>query len=266
VGVTGVELVVAGLVVGCLIGATGMGAGSLMAPLLISVFGVSAVSAVATDLVYSSGTKLVGGYRHLKLGNSNIELARWMAYGSVPSAVAGVFVLHKLAASQGSSIDATLRKAIAIALILVAVAVVVRTFFTIRALWSDALPKDGELNRNHRILAVALGVVLGFVFGFTSVGAGAFFGMALILFFPLSTRRVVGTDLLHGAIVTLAAAIAAIFWLPTMHFLDVGLLMLGSIPGILIGSQVMLKLPEKALRGSLASVLVLSGLKLLNVY
>jgi uncharacterized membrane protein YfcA len=260
------ELVLAGLIVGVLIGATGMGAGSLMAPLLISVFGVSAVSAVATDLLYSSGTKLVGGFRHFKLGNANTELARWMAMGSVPSAVAGVFVLHRLASTEGTSIDGTLKKAIAVALILVAIAVVVRTFFTIRALWSDVLPKDGELTRRHKIMAVGLGLVLGFVFGFTSVGAGAFFGMALILFFPLSTRRVVGTDLVHGAIVTLAAAIAALFWLPTMHFTSVGLLMLGSIPGILVGSQVMLKLPEKALRGSLASVLVLSGLKLLNVY
>jgi len=264
--VTGVELVLAGLIVGVLIGATGMGAGSLMAPLLISVFGVSAVSAVATDLLYSSGTKLVGGFRHFKLGNANTELARWMAMGSVPSAVAGVFLLHRLASTEGSSIDGTLKKAIAVALILVAIAVVVRTFFTIRALWSDVLPKDGELTRRHKIMAVGLGLVLGFVFGFTSVGAGAFFGMALILFFPLSTRRVVGTDLVHGAIVTLAAAIAALFWLPTMHFTSVGLLMLGSIPGILVGSQIMLKLPEKALRGSLASVLVLSGLKLLNVY
>lgn len=263
---TGLELVVAGLIVGVLIGATGMGAGSLMAPLLISVFGVTAVSAVATDLLYSAGTKLVGGFRHFKLGTANTELARWMALGSVPASIAGVFTLHRLASSQGAAIDSTIKRAIAIALILVAVAVFVRTFFTIRALWTDALPKDGELTRRHRVLAVVIGVVLGFIFGFTSVGAGAFFGMALILFFPLSTRKIVGTDLFHGAIVTVAAAAAALMWLPAMHFASVGLLMVGSIPGILLGSQLMLKLPEKALRGSLASVLVVSGLKLLNVY
>jgi uncharacterized protein len=265
-GVTGIELVVAGLVVGVLIGATGMGAGSLMAPLLISVFGISAVSAVATDLLYSSGTKVVGGYRHYKLGTVNSELARWMAIGSVPSAVLGVFTLHLLAKSQGADIEAELKKAIAVALMLVAIAVVVRTFFTVRALWADQLPRDGELNRRHRLLAVGLGVVLGYVFGFTSVGAGAFFGMALILFFPLSTRRIVGTDLFHGAIVTVAAAVAALFWLPSMHLTSVALLMLGSVPGILLGSQLTLLLPEKALRGSLASVLALSSLKLLNVF
>ena len=263
---TGIELVVAGLVVGVLIGATGMGAGSLMAPLLISVFGISAVSAVATDLLYSSGTKLVGGYRHFKLGTVNSEIARWMAMGSVPAAVAGVFTLHLLAASEGAQIEDKLKNAIAVALMLVAIAVVVRTFFTIRALWTDALPKDGELNRRHRILAVCLGVVLGYVFGFTSVGAGAFFGMALIIFFPLSTRRIVGTDLFHGAIVTIAAATAAVFWLPSMHLTSVGLLMLGSIPGILVGSQLTMMVPEKALRGSLASILALSSLKLLNVF
>ncbi|HUZ83239.1 MAG TPA: sulfite exporter TauE/SafE family protein [Gaiellales bacterium] len=263
---TGVELVVAGLIVGVLIGATGMGAGSLMAPVLISVFGVSAVSAVATDLLYSSGTKLVGGFRHYKLGTANTELARWMAIGSVPAAIAGVFTLHLMASARGTAIDATLKRAIAVALILVAVAVVVRTFFTIRALWTHSIPRDGELTRRHRVLAVVVGVVLGYVFGFTSVGAGAFFGMALILLFPLSTRRIVGTDLFHGAIVTVAAAVAALFWLPMMHFESIGLLMVGSIPGILVGSQLMLKLPEKALRSSLASVLMLSGLKLLNVY
>lgn len=263
---TGIELVVAGLVVGVLIGATGMGAGSLMAPLLISVFGISAVSAVATDLLYSSGTKVVGGYRHYKLGTVNSELARWMAYGSVPAAVAGVFTLHLLAKSEGSNIEATLKKAIAVALMMVAIAVVVRTFFTVRALWTESLPRDGALNRRHRLLAVCLGVVLGYVFGFTSVGAGAFFGMALILFFPLSTKRIVGTDLFHGTIVTVAAALAALLWLPSMHLTSVALLMLGSIPGILLGSQLTLLLPEKALRGSLASVLALSSLKLLNVF
>jgi uncharacterized membrane protein YfcA len=263
---TGIELVVAGLVVGVLIGATGMGAGSLMAPVLISVFGISAVSAVGTDLLYSAGTKLVGGVRHLKLGTVNTEIARWMAMGSVPASVAGVFTLHSLAASQGAKIESQVKTAIAVALMLVAVAVVIRTFVTIRALWTDSLPKDGQMTRRHRIVAVTAGVILGYAFGFTSVGAGAFFGMALLLLFPLSTRRIVGTDLYHGAIVTIAAAVAAVFWLPTMHLTSVGLLMVGSIPGILIGSQLTLMVPEKALRGSLASVLALSSLKLFNVF
>jgi uncharacterized membrane protein YfcA len=151
-------------------------------------------------------------------------------------------------------------------IMLVAIAVVVRTFVTIRALWGHELPHDGDLTRRHRIMAVAIGVVFGFIFGLTSVGAGAFFGMALILLFPLSTRRVVGTDLFHGAIVTIPAAIASWFLLPDLHFGNVALLMAGSVPGILIGSQITVAVPEKALRGSLAGVLALSSLKMFGAF
>jgi uncharacterized membrane protein YfcA len=156
---------------------------------------------------------------------------------------------------------------IGVALMLVAVTVAVRTFVTIRGLWdASTLPSDAEVTRNHRWLALVLGAVFGFVFGLTSVGAGAFFGMALVTLFPLSARRVVGTDLFHGALVTCAAAAASYFLLPSMRFASIGFLMLGSVPGILIGSQITVALPERALRGSLASVLALSSLKMLGAF
>ncbi len=259
------ELALAGLVVGFLIGSTGMGAGSLMAPLLITVFNVNAVAAVGTDLLYSAGTKLVGGVRHMTLNTVHRELALYMAAGSVPASVGGVYVLHRLAASRGAEIQNDLKKVIAWALILVAIAVAVRTFVTLRAIWTDNLPKDGPLNRRHRVLAMGVGLVFGFIFGLTSVGAGAFFGMALLILFPLSTLRVVGTDLFHGALVNIAAAAAAWLFLPSMHLSSIGFLMLGSVPGILLGAEVSVKLPEKALRGSLSAVLAVSGLKLLGL-
>jgi hypothetical protein len=264
---TGLELIAAGLVVGLLVGSTGMGAGSLMAPLLISLFSVSAVAAVGTDLLYSAGTKLVGGARHLTLRTVNVELALWMAAGSVPASVLGVIALNRLAASEGAAVQSDMKVVIGIALMLVAVTVAVRTFVTIRGLWdASTLPADGEVSRKQRHLALVIGVVFGFVFGLTSVGAGAFFGMALVTIFPLSARRVVGTDLFHGALVTCAAAAASYFLLPSMRFSSIGLLMVGSIPGILIGSQLTVALPEKALRGSLASVLALSSLKMLGAF
>jgi uncharacterized membrane protein YfcA len=116
------------------------------------------------------------------------------------------------------------------------------------------------------VIAVTIGVVFGFVFGLTSVGAGAFFGMALILLFPLSAKRVVGTDLYHGALVTIPAAVASYFLLPHLELLNVFYLMLGSTPGILIGSQLAAVLPERALRGSLATVLAVSALKTLGAF
>jgi uncharacterized protein len=260
-----VELVLAGLAVGFLIGSTGMGAGSLMAPILITLFNVNAVAAVGTDLLYSAGTKLVGGVRHLQLNTVHRELGLYMALGSVPASVAGVYTLHRLAASRGAEVQNDLKKVIAWALILVAAAVAVRTFVTLRAVYTDNMPKDGPLNRRHRVLAIGIGLIFGFVFGLTSVGAGAFFGMSLLLLFPLSTLRVVGTDLFHGAIVTIAAAIAAWLFLPALQLTSIGFLMLGSVPGILVGAQVAVRLPEKALRGSLSAVLAFSGLKLLGL-
>ena len=264
---TGLELILAGLLVGVLVGATGMGAGSLMAPVLISMFSVSAVAAVGTDLLYSAGTKLVGGARHWTLRTVNVEVALWMAAGSVPAAVLGVFTLNRLAAKDGAAIQSDMKDVIGVALMLVAVTVAIRTFVTIRGMWDASVPQtDSEIAHMHRYLALAIGVVFGFIFGLTSVGAGAFFGMALVTLFPLSARRVVGTDLFHGALVTAAAAVASYFLLPSMRFSSIAFLMIGSIPGILIGSQITVALPEKALRGSLASVLALSSLKMLGAF
>jgi uncharacterized membrane protein YfcA len=197
----------------------------------------------------------------------NVEIALWMAAGSVPASVLGVVALNRLAASEGAAIQSDMKVVIGVALMLVAITVAVRTFVTIRGMWdASAPPKDADIGHMHRYMALVIGVVFGFVFGLTSVGAGAFFGMALVTMFPLSARRVVGTDLFHGALVTCAAAAASYFLLPSMRVSSIAFLMVGSVPGILIGSQLTVALPEKALRGSLASVLALSSLKMLGAF
>jgi uncharacterized membrane protein YfcA len=212
-------------------------------------------------------TKLVGGARHLTLRTVNVEIALWMAAGSVPASVLGVVALNRLAASEGAAIQSDMKVVIGVALMLVAVTVAVRTFVTIRGMWdASKVPMDADIGHMHRYMALAIGIVFGFIFGLTSVGAGAFFGMALVTMFPLSARRVVGTDLFHGALVTCAAAAASYFLLPSMRFSSIAYLTVGSIPGILIGSQITVALPEKALRGSLASVLALSSLKMLGAF
>ena len=256
-------LTTAGLVVGLLVGLTGMGAGSLMTPILISVFGIPADTAVGTDLVYAAITKLFGAARRAQLKNVNRELALWMATGSVPAAFAGTFALYNL---FGDNINAWLPDVIGYTLIAVGIAVALRTFVTIRGLWNaDVLPTDGPLTRRHKIMAVVIGVVFGFILGLTSVGSGVFFGMTLVTLFPLSARRVVGTDLAHAFLVTMAAGLGTVmFGVPNYSY--VGAILLGSIPGILIGSQITVALPEKALRGSLASVLALSSLKMLGAF
>jgi uncharacterized protein len=255
-------LAAAGLGVGLLVGLTGMGAGSLMTPILITVFGIPASTAVGTDLVYAAITKAFGAARHHQLKNVNRELALWMATGSVPAAFAGTYTLYNVF----GDINSWLPDVIGITLVAVGIAVAIRTFVTIRGLWdASKLPSDGELTRRHKTMAVIIGVVFGFVLGLTSVGSGVFFGMTLVTLFPLSARRVVGTDLLHAFLVTMAAGLGTVlFGVPNYGY--VGTILIGSIPGILIGSHFTNMLPERALRGSIAGVLALSGMKLLGAF
>jgi uncharacterized protein len=255
-------LVAAGLGVGLLVGLTGMGAGSLMTPILITMFGIPASTAVGTDLVYAAITKAFGAARHSQLKNVNRELALWMATGSVPAAFAGTYTLYHVF----GDINAWLPDVIGITLVAVGIAVAIRTFVTIRGLWdATKLPVDGELTTRHKTMAVIIGVVFGFILGLTSVGSGVFFGMTLVTLFPLSARRVVGTDLLHAFLVTMAAGLGTVlFGVPNYGY--VGTILIGSIPGILIGSHFTNMLPERALRGSIAGVLALSGMKLLGAF
>jgi uncharacterized membrane protein YfcA len=239
-----------------------MGAGSLMTPILITMFGIPASTAVGTDLVYAAITKAFGAARHSQLKNVNRELALWMATGSVPAAFAGTYTLYHVF----GDINAWLPDVIGITLVAVGIAVAIRTFVTIRGLWdATKLPVDGELTTRHKTMAVIIGVVFGFILGLTSVGSGVFFGMTLVTLFPLSARRVVGTDLLHAFLVTMAAGLGTVlFGVPNYGY--VGTILIGSIPGILIGSHFTNMLPERALRGSIAGVLALSGMKLLGAF
>jgi len=255
-------LILAGAAIGLLVGMTGMGAGSLMTPILINIFGFAPTTAVGTDLIYAAITKTFGAARHAQLNNVNKELALWMGAGSVPAALLGTFCLYNVF----HSVNSWLPDAIGYALILVAVAVIIRTFVTIRGLWDHTkLPQDGPLERWHKILAVSIGVVFGFILGLTSVGSGVFFGMALVTMFPLATRRVVGTDLFHAMMVTIAAGLGTILW-GTPDFNAVGSILIGSIPCILIGAHFTARVNQRALRGGIASVLALSGLKLLGAF
>jgi uncharacterized protein len=257
-------MIAAGLAVGILVGLTGMGAGSLMTPILITVFGIPPTTAVGSDLIYAAITKCFGAARHHQLRNVNRELALWMGAGSVPAAILGVFTLYEIFPRVGVDVDTVLLDLIGGILVLVALVVAARTFITIPGIWNaENLPTDGELTRYHKTLAVAIGVVFGFILGLTSVGSGVFFGITLVTLFPLSARRVVGTDLFHAMLVTIAAGLATIaFGAP--NFSVVTSILIGSIPGILIGSHFTHRVNERLLRGGIALVLGASGLKTLD--
>lgn len=257
-------MIAAGLAVGILVGLTGMGAGSLMTPILISVFGIPPTTAVGSDLIYAAITKVFGAARHHQLKNVNRELGLWMGAGSVPAAILGVFTLYEIFPRIGVDVNTVLLDLIGGILVLVAIVVAARTFITIPGIWdAGRLPTDGELTGYHKTLAVAIGVVFGFILGLTSVGSGVFFGIALVTLFPLSARRVVGTDLFHAMLVTIAAGLATIAF-GTPNFSVVASILIGSIPGILIGSHFTHRAPERLLRGGIAIVLGASGLKTLD--
>ena len=254
-------LIVAGLGIGLLVGMTGMGGGSLMTPILILLFGTAPTTAIGSDIAYAAITKTVGGWRHFRLRTVNLPLSLWLAVGSVPAAVAGVWVISLLHDAYGDSLDDIVLTILAIALVTVGLLVL------IRALFIPQLARDEresfELTRAHKVAAVSIGASTGFVIGITSAGSGTLIAMFLITFYRLGPRQVVGTDVFHAAILLWAAGIAHVVG-GNVDFAIVGTILLGSIPGIWVGSHLTVRLPAGLLRNALGVVMVLSALALFN--
>ncbi len=246
-----------GLGVGLLIGMTGIGGGSLMTPLLILVFGVKPVTAVGTDLAYAAVTKTVGGYKHFRQGTVDLSLSTWMAFGSVPAAIGGVYVLDALERSYGSGFDDLMLSLLAAALLFTGVATLGRALFS-RRLEERERHHVEELGTRHKVAAVALGAAVGFVLGMTSAGSGALIAVGLILIFRLIPTRVVGTDVFHAGILLWAAAAAHIV-AGNVDFAMAGTILIGSVPGVWVGSHMSVRVPTAALRTTMALVLIGSG-------
>jgi uncharacterized membrane protein YfcA len=254
-------IVIFGLGVGALVGLTGMGGGSLMTPLLIIVVGVKPVTAVGTDLAYGAVTKTVGGWRHFRHGTVDMGLSTWMAFGSVPAAVGGVYVLEAIKRSYGAQFDDVMLTAVACALLFTGLAVMARAVFLPALIDKE---KDRVLmTTRNKIAAVTLGVFVGFVLGVTSAGSGSLIAVGLILLFRLAPKEVVATDVFHAAILLWAAAIAHIVAGNVDYTLMVNIL-LGSLPGVWVGSHLVTRIDPSTLRTALAIVLVGSGLGLLS--
>jgi uncharacterized protein len=252
-------IVLFGLGVGVLVGTTGMGGGSLMTPLLILVFGVKPVVAVGTDLAYAAVTKTVGGWRHFRKGTVFPRLAFWLAIGSCPGALAGVWLLDRLRNAWGDDFDTFMLIAIGGALVLTGALVLLRALAL-----ADHAARERDAFRmqtRHKVAAVVLGGSIGFVLGITSAGSGTLIAIGLILGFRLSPRRVVGTDVAHAAVLLWVAALAHM----VSGNIDYGLagtILLGSIPGVWVGAAVAMRLPQEWLRVALATVMLGSGMAL----
>jgi uncharacterized membrane protein YfcA len=253
-------IIVFGLGIGLLVGMTGMGGASLMTPLLILVFGISPVTAIGTDIFYAAITKTVGGFQHLRLKTVHRGLAFWLAVGSVPAALAGVYVIELLQRSYGDDLDTLVLGMLGGTLLVVGVATLLRSVFFKEVI---AERYAMHLYRRHIIAAVVTGATTGFIIGLTSAGSGTLIAIALIAIFQLTPQRVVGTDVFHAAILLWAAGIA--HWVGgNVDFVLAGNILLGSVPGVLLGGLLAVRAPQSFLRRALAVVLLASGAMLVG--
>src|SRR3954451_23617285 len=255
------QFTLSGFLIGSLVGMTGMGGGSLLTPILVIFFGFKPTLAVGTDILHGAIFKSFGAVRHRRLGTVHARLTLWMLLGSGPLSLLGVAVANWLKHRYGGTAQTYEGYAVGAALIAGGLG-----FFAKGMIHRGIQASDAPflLSRRDKVVAVAIGAVFGFVVGLTSVGSGTFFGLVMVLVYPLTLPKIVGTYIFHAAALLWVAGVGhlvagnvdthAMFWL-----------LLGSIPGVLLTSQLTLRLPDRALRLGLATVLMLSGIKLVNM-
>jgi uncharacterized membrane protein YfcA len=250
-------IVAFGLGIGILVGMTGMGGGSLMTPLLILIFGIQPTTAIGTDIFYSAVTKTVGGWRHLRMKTVNMELVKWLALGSVPAAIAGVAIVSVLERHIGEDrLDSLVYAVLGGTLLMVGIITLTRALI-LRNLVDERDRFDVE--RRHKVAAVAIGATTGFVIGVTSAGSGTVIAILLIAVYRLAPKKVVGTDVFHAAVLLWAAGIA--HWIGgNVDFVLAGNILLGSVPGVVIGAALSGKAPQGFIRTALGVVLIASGI------
>lgn len=262
-----IQFIITGFLVGVLVGLTGMGGGSLMTPILVLVLGFRPTVAVGTDLAYAAITKAVGAVQHFRQGQVRISTGLWYAAGSVPATLLGVGAIHTMQKAPGMNVDRLIEHALAYTLILVAVLLLLQPVMR-KHLWPQNRPtvfyaRLRTMRRYRPPMLVAVGVIVGFLVGITSVGAGSLVMFSMLLLFPkwpMSQR--VGTDVFQGFILTAAAASANLHF-GTVNLPVVGQLLIGSLPGVLMGTRLTKVIPEGVLRPLVAGALAVSGLRLL---
>jgi uncharacterized protein len=248
---------VTAFVVGVLVGMTGVGGGSLMTPLLILLFGIHPATAVGTDLLHAAVTKTAGSLVHGLNNTIDWQVVRRLACGSVPASAVALTALSALDLS-GSLARDLINVVLTVALVITALTLIFRDRIIARySNWFDALSP-----RQIAVLTTAAGAILGVMVSISSVGAGAIGVTALVLLYPkLPAARIVGSDIAHAVPLTLVGGIG--HWMLGSVDLQVFTsLILGSVPGILLGSYVAVRIPERALRLVLAGVLVIVATRL----
>ena len=265
-----VEFILAGVLVGFCVGVTGVGGGSLMTPILISLFRIEPHIAIGTDLIYAAISKFCGSLVHAKKMNIVWPIVIWLAVGSIPASFATHWVLDNFL-SQSTHYKAVLTMVLGFMLTLTGVSIVFRSsiekFFN-RYRSQEQLDMSADLSRSQfaeqakqkRFLIIFMGIVLGVFVTLSSVGAGAFGIMALVLMFPnLPMIRIIGSDVVHAVLLTLVAGLGYMSG-GNVDFALLGWLLCGSIPAIIVGTLVSSRLPEKIIRKILGLTLCVIGI------
>jgi len=253
-------IVVAGLIVGFIVGLTGMGGGSLMTPILVLFFGIQPLAAVSSDLVSSLVMKPFAGFVHARRKTVHLTLVGWLALGSVPSAFGGVLLLRAL--GHGAKVQQVVGIALGVTLLLSVAGIIVKAIISARR--PDAGPPAAEIEVK-RARTVLIGVLGGLAVGMTSTGSGSLMIVLLMLLYPvISGRSLVGTDLVQAVPLVAAAALGHLLFGDVKLGLTVSLV-IGSVPGAYLGARLSAISSSAWMRRFLAVVLLASGMKLLAV-
>ncbi|PZE19675.1 sulfite exporter TauE/SafE family protein [Paenibacillus xerothermodurans] len=252
-----ISIAIMGLFVGFLVGLTGVGGAAVLTPILL-MFGVNPSIAVGTDLIYNSVTKLFGTIQHWRQQTIDFRLARYLAYGSIPGAVLSIALLHVFD-SFYSNQEEIIKHALGYVLIVVALATLLKIVLDHKMKADSWQVKSLD---DRKGLTILVGGVLGFIVGLTSIGSGSLFALVMLYFFRISPAKLVGTDIAHAfLLVTVAGALHA--GMGNVDYMLAVNLLLGSVPGVIIGSTLSAKAPTKFLRTVIASIILISGLKLI---
>jgi uncharacterized membrane protein YfcA len=262
---------IAGLLVGFVVGLTGMGGGALMTPMMILFFNVQPLAAVSSDLVASMVMKPVGGAVHLRKGTVNKDLVKWLVIGSVPSAFLGVLVLRWI--GDGEQTESVVKASLGVALLFAAGSMVAKALLDLRMAQRRyaAAASVGEVPevqvediRVRKVPTLLVGIIGGLVVGMTSVGSGSLMIVALLLLYPtIRAGQLVGTDLVQAVPLVASASLGHLLFGDFRLDLTTSLL-IGALPGVYVGARVSSSAPGGIVRRSLVIVLLASGLKLLD--
>ncbi len=261
-------IVLAGAIVGFVVGMTGMGGGALMTPILVIFFGINPTAAVSSDLVAAMIMKPIGGGVHIRRKTVRWGLVEWLCVGSIPMAFAGVFIVHNL--GDAEQVETITKLFLGWTLILASTAMIVKAWLQGRrssaARLAGRSPQDGMRPFAVRILpTVAVGLAGGLLVGLTSVGSGSIIIIALMLLYPmLRGAELVGTDLVQAIPMVTAAAVAHIL-VGDFELALTSSILIGSIPAVWFGARVSSRAPDGVIRPLLVFVLAASGLKLLGL-